>query len=248
MVLELDREIIFAARRHRGGCFGAEYEFLRKSRIGAVVVLWLIVEAGYVEGGGESVGKHGVNLVHSAGHGARRVEAVHKVLKHQQFAHTVGPPLRGHLVANRPHHHRRTVAVMLHHVGDVAFGPTVENRAVTVGRLWPEAPVVKGFDHKHHAHLVAQLHKLRRRHIVRGSHGVGAHVLEQFKLMAQGRAVDGGSERAEVVVVAHALEFDRLAVEEESLFGYVLYGAYAESGIIAVNLAPVHAQTRACRV
>ena len=100
MVLELDREVILATRRYSRGCLRAEDELLGQLFVSLVVVLGLVVEAGYVEGGSKTIIKHGADLVHTAGHGARGVEAVNQVLEHGQLLEAVGAPLAGNLVAD----------------------------------------------------------------------------------------------------------------------------------------------------
>ena len=53
--------------------------------------------------------------------------------------------------------------------------------------------------------------------------------------MAQGADIDGGTQRTEVVVVAHALELTRLSVELEAVLGRKTDTAYAEAGVDFVN-------------
>ena len=235
MLAELHGEVVLSTARHRRCGLGSEYEFLRKFFVGLVVVLGLVVEAGDIEGGGESIVEYRTYLVHAAGYRTGGIELVYKILEHGQLAHASGAPLRRNLIAYRPHHHRRTVAVVLHHIGDVAFGPLVEYRAVAVGRLRTETPVVEGFNHQHHAHLIAELHKLGCRHVVGCTDGIHSHILEQFYLVAECRAVHGSTEGAEVVMIAHALELCEFAIEEESFFGYILDRTYTEAGIVAIH-------------
>ena len=242
VVLELDGEMIDSARADGGCGLRTEDELLRKLGVGVVVILGLVVEAGDVEGGGEAVVKHGAYLVHAVGAGACGIEVVDEVLEHDELLDAVGAPLRGHLVAGAPHDHGGRVAVVLDHVGNILSGPVLEDGAVAVGRLGTETPVVERLDHEHHAHLVAQLDQLGGGHIVGGADGVDAHILEELYLMAQGRTVDGGSEGAEVVVVADTLELGELAVEEEALLGDIFDGADAEAGVIVVELSAVDTQ------
>ena len=134
------------------------------------------------------------------------------------------------------------------HVDHVFLRPFAENRTISVGTFGAETPVVERLDHKHHSHLVAELDKFRRRHVVGGADGVGSHVLQQFDLMAESSAVDGCSQRSEVVVVADTFEFGVFSVEEESLFWDVLYRADTESGCIFVDRFAVDAESGACTV
>ena len=78
--------------------------------------------------------------------------------------------------------------------------------------------------------------------------GVGPHLLQQFDLVADRRTVDGGPQRSQVVVVAHALEFRRPAVQEESLLGDILQRADAEARFVLVEHLPVALDPRAGRV
>ena len=160
---------------------------------------------------------------------------MHQVLEHHQFRHSVGSPLAGYLVADGPHHHGGTVAVALHHVGDVFGGPLFEEGTIAVGRFRTETPVIKGFNHQHHAQFIAQLHQLGSRHVVGGADGIGSHILQQLHLMAEGRTVDGSSQRTQVVVVADPLELGGYTVEEESQLGNILQFAHAETGLVAIH-------------
>ena len=65
--------------------------------------------------------------------------------------------------------------------------------------------------------------------------GVGAHLLQQLDLVAERRPVDGGPQRAQVMVVADALEFRRTAVQKETFFGDILQRADAERRIVFVE-------------
>ena len=98
-----------------------------------------------------------------------------------------------------------------------------------------DVPLVEGLDHHHEAHLVAEFHEFGRGHVVRGADGVAAHFFQQGQLVAQGGLIDGGAERAKVVVVAHALDLAPLAVEIEALVGNQREGADAEAGLVLVQ-------------
>ena len=79
---------------------------------------------------------------------------------------------------------------------------------------------------------------------MRGANGIATHVLEQFKLMANGSAVYGSAKRAKVVVVAHTLKLCGLAIQEEAFFGYVFQLAYANASGVAVTLHAILHQAR----
>ena len=54
-----------------------------------------------------------------------------------------------------------------------------------------------------------------------GTDGIAAHILEHLQLVTQGRHIDGGAQRAQVVMVAHALELTMPAIKVEALVGHV---------------------------
>ena len=102
--------------------------------------------------------------------------------------------------------------------------------AVTLGHI----PLVKGLEHHHQAHFVAQGHQFGCRHIVGGTDGITAHILEHLQLVTQGRHIDGGAQWAQVVMVAHALELTMPAIEVETLVGHVSQRADAEARSIGI--------------
>ena len=81
-----------------------------------------------------------------------------------------------------------------------------------------------------------------------GAHGVDTHVLKQFELMTQSRPVYCRAERSEIMVVAYALEFGRLSIEEKSFFGDKLKAAYSEACIVGVGLFSLDIYIGTCRV
>ena len=232
----LDGEVIYAARTYRRGGLAAQNQTLRQLGVGIRILRHLIVEARDIEQGGKSVLYDRVVVVHTARYGARRVFAVADVAQPCRNLVSVGRPLRGDLVADAPHHNRGVVAEVVQHVDHVALGPLVEEAVVAV-LAFGHVPLVEGLDHHHESHLVAQLDKLRVGHVVRGAYGVAPHILEQGELTSQRRPVHRGAQRAEVVVQTHAAELAHASVEEESLVGAQLYGAYAEACGIAVDVA-----------
>ena len=107
-----------------------------------------------------------------------------------------------------------------------------------------DIPFVERLEHHHEAHLVAELHQLGRGHIVGGADRVAPHVLKQRQLAAESSHIDGGTQRAEVVMVAHTLKFAVLAVEEEALVGHQFDASDAETGDVLVHLTAVHVYLR----
>ena len=154
------------------------------------------------------------------------------------MAAPVRAALLGNLVADAPHNHAGMVAVAAHHVAQVALAPLVEILAVAVGNLG-DAPHVEGLVHHHQAHAVAQLQQLRRRRIVAGADGVDARALEDFQLPFGGPAVHRHSQRAQIGVIAHALNLVGLAVQQEALFLVEGDGTDAEGRLVTVHHFPV---------
>ena len=69
--------------------------------------------------------------------------------------------------------------------------------------------------------------------------GIAAHILQQFELMPNSRAIHSSSERTKVVVIAHTAEFSHFAVQEKAFFGNVFQFTHAYSGLVAVALFAV---------
>ena len=97
------------------------------------------------------------------------------------------------------------------------------------------APGVERFIQDQEAHLVGEVEQFGRGRIVAGADGVAAHVAEHLELPLQGADIDGGAQGAEIVVVADAVEFEVLAVDEEAGVGVVLDGADAEGGFVGID-------------
>ena len=119
------------------------------------------------------------------------------------------------LIADRPDDDRRRVAVALDH------------------RLKLRQPLGAGahlprLAHHHHSHAVAGFNQLWRGHVVRGAHGIAAHLLQDSNAeglhpIRQSRAHSGV-----ILVVACPLDLHRLPVQEEAVIGVELYGTHAK--------------------
>ena len=165
-----------------------------------------------------------LGAVHALGDRARGIQAVADVL---QVARHVGAALHallGYLVAYRPHHDARMVAVGQHEVLHILVAPLLEEAGVAVLALRID-PHVERFGHDHHAQRVAHLHLHLARHVVSRAYGVAAHVLENLYLAYECGLVDGGAQWSQVVVQADALELARHAVEPETAIGTDADGA-----------------------
>ena len=73
-----------------------------------------------------------------------------------------------------------------------------------------------------------------------GTDGVASHIFQQCQLPAQGGYIDSCPQRAQVVVIAHALKLAMTAVQVETFVGHNLQTADAEPGSIAVNQRAIH--------
>ena len=119
------------------------------------------------------------------------------------------------LVPDAPHHDARVVPVAPDHVAQVALAPLGEVLAVAVLDL-RLAPHVEGLVQDEEAHPVGGVEQLGRGRVVARADGVRAHALQDLELALDRAPVDGGAERAEVVVVADALKRDAAAVQRGS--------------------------------
>ena len=230
------RELVDAARAYRRGRFATQKHVLGQAAIAFFISMGTIVEARHVDHGGKSVVEHTRHLVHAACHGARGVFAMTDVLQMAGQLVTIGAALRGHFVTDAPHHHAGSVAIVVQHIHQVAVAPLRKETVITVVDL-AQIPFVERLYHHHETHFVAQFHQLGRRHVVRGTNGIAAHILEQEQLVAQGGTIDGCAQGAQVVMVAHAAEFAPLSVQIEAPLGDDLNGSDAETGGVSVDQA-----------
>lgn len=96
-------------------------------------------------------------------------------------------------------------------------------------------PHVEGLVHDQEAHAVGELQQLGRRRIVASAQGVGAHLREQLELALERAEVERRAERAQVVVVAHPLQLELLAVQEEAAVGVEAQRANSEARLVGVD-------------
>ena len=143
-------------------------------------------------------------------------------------------PLLEHLVAYRPHQDARVVAVAQDEVGEVALVPLVEEAGVVVLGL-AAAPHVERLVHHDESHRVAHGQQFRGRRVVARADGVHAHRLQLHELAVQGVLAQGGTEAAEVVVLADAVQLHVLAVEPEARRSIEAEIAEARRGLYLVN-------------
>ncbi len=122
------------------------------------------------------------------------------------------------------------IAIAANHRGQVDGRPFIEIFRVSAGdelalvmAVGPFAlaarPFVEGFVHHQKTHAVAQIEKFRRRRIMAGADGVGAHLPEQIETALPDFNGNRRTQRAGVLVKTDALELHRLPVERETLIG-----------------------------
>ena len=234
LLVLLDRQVVDPARADAGGRLrahdrppGVVGEDLR-------VLADAVVEAGDVHLLGQAVLDGVLGLVEPGGHGPRRVLLVADVGEALRHLPALRLRLLEDLVPDAPHHDARVVAVPPDHVAEVALSPLGEVLAVAVLHL-RHAPHVEGLVHDEEAHAVGGLEQLRSRRVVARADGVRAHALQDLELALDRAPVDGRAQRAEVVVVAHALQRDATAVQEEALVGAVLDRPDAEGRLVPVE-------------
>ncbi len=230
-------EAVFAAGAESGGGFRADEDV---SFLGGVFGD-VVVDAEDVEGCGEAGFEGRFGIVAGGADEACGVFAADDV--GEAFGHftAVGSALFGDFIADAPEDDGGVIAVAVDHGDDIAFGPVVEEAAITEAGLGA-FPFVEGFIHDEEAHAVGEVEKFGVWGIVGGADGVAAEGAEDFELSLEGAEVGGGAEGAEVVVIADALDLDAFAVEEEAVVGGEYEGADAEGGGIGVDDFAVHGE------
>jgi hypothetical protein len=68
-----------------------------------------------------------------------------------------------------------------------------------------------------------------------GADGIAAHGLEDFHLPLHAPVINSHSETAEVLVVARALDFYTLSVQEKTVIGIEIEPAHSQGCLKAVN-------------
>ena len=199
IVGNLDGELINATRADGRGRLGTQQESLWQSLDVLLIFVYAIVETWHIHHLCKTAVERLLGVVHALSNGAGRVEMVAEALQADGDEATFGRALLGNLVANAPHHDAGVVAISQNQVGDILLGPLVEEAGVAVLALGVK-PHVEALGHHHHTQRVADVHLHLRRHVVRGADGIAPHGLHRLDLADKGRLVDGGAQRAEVVM------------------------------------------------
>ena len=180
-----------------------------------LVKMRLVIEAIYVDGAGIGL-ESGPWIVVSRSHKAGGIFTVADVGEHLGYPPAGGVALLPAFVAYGPQNHRRVIAVAVNHRHQVLFGPFVEEGGIAVG-LFGIGPGVGKFVHYQEAHTVAEVEQLRCGRIMAAADGIAAHGAKPLQAPYPGVVVPGGSERAGVVMQAHALEEGAEAVKVETV-------------------------------
>src|SRR5580765_8818026 len=108
------------------------------------------------------------------------------------------------------------IAVAADECADVFFVPIRKEEVVIVAGLAAN-PAIEGFVHDDEPETIGDVEQFRSRRVVAGANGIAAHLLKDFELTFERAGVDGGAERAEIVMIANAVERDALAVQKETV-------------------------------
>ena len=188
-----------------------------------------------------------VLVVEAAGHRPRAVLLAHDAGEALGQPPAVREPLLDHLVADAP---QRPPTGDCGRAAPARAGPSRASRRTRArsrsrrrrARSRPSRrpalaapPGVERLVHDQHAQAVGGLQQLGRGRVVAGADGVGAHLLQDLELALERARVHGRAQRAEVVVVADALDGDPPAVEQEARVGVERDGADAEGRLDLVH-------------
>ena len=126
------------------------------------------------------------------------------------------------LVAHRPKNNRWRVTVSFHHQLKLRHPFCVGTHHACLA-------------HHHHAEAIAGVHPLLRRHVVRGSHGISAHIFQHCQPVPLQPVGKRSADSSVVLMIASAFDLHRLAVEEESFVCIEGYGAHSETYPLSVS-------------
>ena len=145
-------------------------------------------------------------------------------------------PLLADLVADRPHHDGRVVAVAADEVREVRLPPVVEVAGVGIGSALADRPHVERLVQHEKTEPVAGVQHLDARRVVRCAHGVRAHLLQELQLALERACVGGRAERAGVRMLADAAQLQVAAVEEQPLLRAERDRPHAEGLAVDIHL------------
>src|SRR5215475_3256835 len=109
----------------------------------------------------------------------------------------------------------------------VFFMPVGEQKVIIVAGFTSD-PAIESFVHDDKAETIGDVEEFRSGGIVAGTNGVAAHFLQNFQLTLKCAGVNRRAERAEIVMVANAIDRDALIVQEKAVIGCEFDGANAK--------------------
>src|ERR1051326_997053 len=209
-----DWEEIFTARADAGGGFTSKE---RKRGIGlasAAIIARLVIVAEDIDLLLETVESR-VVIIACGSHGSRGIFGMNDSSEFGGDFVAGGRALLRNFVADAPENHAGMVPVTPNQRAHIFFVPVGEQEMVIISGFAPN-PAIKGFVHNHETETVGKVEQFRSGRIVAGADGVVAHFFENLKLSLQRASVDGRAQRAEIVVIAHAVERHALAIEQKA--------------------------------
>ena len=210
---------IFAARHHRAARLGADHRHVGVRGMIRIDRVEVVIAPHHIEHPRRPLAELAVERLR---HRPRPVEFVDRAL------HRLGDPRAGlgaavdFLVADAPQDDARMIAPLPHHPFELA-------QPLGIARHLP-----RFVDHQD-AHPIARIEDCGRRRMMRRAIGVAAHRLQPFEppdvQAVRHREADAGV----VLMVAGALDLDRLAVEEKAVVRIEADRADAECARVAID-------------
>ena len=180
--LSLNGELVYTTRTNGGGRLCAKQKALWQLLDIFKIFMRTIVKAWYLHCSSHTIIYNCIGMIHSLCYRTCRVELMTKLLQAIGYlCATVAIVLVGNFITYTPHHDARIVAIVTHQMVDISLSPFVKKLMIAILHFRCN-PLIERLAHKHHSHLIASLHQLRRRHIVRSTNSITAHVLENANL------------------------------------------------------------------
>ena len=149
----------------------------------------------------------------------------------------------GDFIADAPKDDGRMVAVTADECAKVFFVPVRKKKVVVVSGLAAN-PAIERFVHDDEAETIGDVEQFGSRRVVARANRVAAHLFKDFELSFERAGVDGGAERAEIVMIANAVERNALAVKEEAVIGGKFDRANAERSFATIDYSAALRQGR----
>ena len=151
------------------------------------------------------------------------------------FPHTLGRVCSGIFVADAPEHDAGMIAIAADQHAGVFFRP-VRQKAGCI--RWPSC-LAASSQTSHPSPRCPSCHTVRAAPALAGvvarANCIAAHILEHLDLPFKRAIVDCGAERAQIVVIADAVELGMFAVDGKSFVGVELDRADAEGSLVGID-------------